>query len=119
MSNCMRGITFDNKEDLKNWLNHIFDSRSGDIWRNAIDKYVERVEEEITYKHGSGTYKKNGNQSVSQASPSNSSPTICSNDAIHLYETHFHLHFAEIFKCETSDLSPHKKVFLYHGGNDR
>ncbi|GFV63192.1 hypothetical protein TNCV_2077241 [Trichonephila clavipes] len=47
MSNRMRGITFDNKENLKNWLNHNFDSRSGDIWRNAIDKYVERGEEDV------------------------------------------------------------------------
>ena len=45
LSNHMRGVTFDNKEDLKNWLKKFFDTRVGDFWRNGIDKLVERWEE--------------------------------------------------------------------------
>ena len=47
LSNHMRGVTFDNKEDLKNWLNKFFDIRPGDFWRNGIDKSVERWEEVV------------------------------------------------------------------------
>ncbi|UYV61928.1 hypothetical protein LAZ67_1007092 [Cordylochernes scorpioides] len=45
MSEHMRGTTFDDKEDLKTWLNNFFDTRPGDIWRNGINKLVERWEE--------------------------------------------------------------------------
>ena len=31
LSNHMRGVTFDNEEDLKNWLNKFFDTRPGDF----------------------------------------------------------------------------------------
>ena len=48
LSNHMRGVTFDNEEDLKNWLNKFFDTRPGDFWRNSIDKLVERWEEVIS-----------------------------------------------------------------------
>ena len=40
-----RGVTFDNKEDLKNWLNKFFDIRPRDFWRNSINKLVKRWEE--------------------------------------------------------------------------
>ena len=43
LSNHMRCGTFDNEEDLKNWLNKFFDTRPGDFWRNSIDKLVERI----------------------------------------------------------------------------
>ena len=45
--NHMRGIIFDNEEDLENWLNKFFDIRTGDFWRNGIDKLVERWEEVV------------------------------------------------------------------------
>ncbi|UYV76625.1 hypothetical protein LAZ67_14001499 [Cordylochernes scorpioides] len=41
MSNHMRGITFDDEEDLKTWLNYFFDTRPGDFWRNGNNKLVE------------------------------------------------------------------------------
>ena len=47
LSNHMRSVTFDNEEDLKNWLNKFFDTRPGDFWRNGIDKLVERWEEVV------------------------------------------------------------------------
>ena len=47
LSNHMKGITFDNQEDLKNWLNKFFDTRPGDFWRNSINKLVKRWEEVI------------------------------------------------------------------------
>ena len=43
----MRGITFNNKEDLKNWLNKFFNTRPGDFWQNSINKLVERWEEVV------------------------------------------------------------------------
>ncbi|XGW13966.1 hypothetical protein V3C99_000330, partial [Haemonchus contortus] len=45
MLNQMRGVTFDGKGDLKNWLNKFFDSTTADFWRIAINKWVERWEE--------------------------------------------------------------------------
>ena len=45
LSNHMRCVTFDNEEDLKNWLNKFFDTRPRDFWWNNIDKLVERWEE--------------------------------------------------------------------------
>ena len=47
LSNHMRGVTFENEEDLKNWLNKFFDTRPGDFWQNSIDKLVKRWEEVI------------------------------------------------------------------------
>ena len=47
LSNHMRGVTFGNEEDLKNWLNKFFDTRPGEFWRNGIDKLVERWEEVV------------------------------------------------------------------------
>ena len=47
LSNHMRGVTFDNEEDLKNRRNKFFDIRPGDFWRNGIDKLVERWEEVV------------------------------------------------------------------------
>ena len=47
LSNHMRGITFDNEEDFKNWLNKFFDTRPKDFWQNGIDKLVERWEEVV------------------------------------------------------------------------
>ena len=47
LSNHMRGVTFDNEEDLKNWVNNFFDTRPGDFWRKGIDKLVERWEEVV------------------------------------------------------------------------
>ena len=43
--NHMRGVTFDNKEDLKNWVNKFFDTRPRDFWQN--DKLVKRWEEVV------------------------------------------------------------------------
>ena len=34
LSNHMRGITFNNEKDLKNWLNKFFDTRPGDFCQN-------------------------------------------------------------------------------------
>ncbi|UYV77322.1 hypothetical protein LAZ67_15000502 [Cordylochernes scorpioides] len=39
--------TFDDEEDLKTWLNNFFDTRPGDIWRNGLNKLVERWEEVV------------------------------------------------------------------------
>ena len=47
LSNQMRGLTFDNEEDLENWLTTYFDSRSDDFWQNGINKLVERWEEVV------------------------------------------------------------------------
>ena len=47
LSNHMRGVTFDNEEDFKNWLNKFFDTRPRNFWRNGIDKLVERWEEVV------------------------------------------------------------------------
>ncbi|GFQ71559.1 transposase [Trichonephila clavata] len=47
LSNYMREVTFDNEEDLKNWLNSFSDTRPGDIWRSSIDKLVGRCEEAV------------------------------------------------------------------------
>ena len=47
LSNHMRGVTFDNEEDLKNWLNKFFDTRPGVFWQNSIKKLVERWEEAV------------------------------------------------------------------------
>ena len=47
LSNHMRGVTFDNKEDLKNWLNKFFDTRPGDFWRNGIDQFGREGEEVV------------------------------------------------------------------------
>lgn len=44
LSNHMRDVTFDNKEDLKTWLHIFFDTRASDFWRKGIDKVVERWE---------------------------------------------------------------------------
>ena len=41
LSNHMRGVTFNNEEDLKNWLNKFFDTRPRDFWHNGIDKLVK------------------------------------------------------------------------------
>ncbi|KAK6763441.1 hypothetical protein RB195_023947 [Necator americanus] len=38
LSNHMRGVTFDNEEDLENWLNDFFDTRPDNFWRNGINK---------------------------------------------------------------------------------
>ena len=54
LSNHMRGVTFDNKEDLKNWLNKFFDTRPGDFWQNSIDKLVKRWVEVV---NSNGKYK--------------------------------------------------------------
>ena len=43
----MRGVTFDNEEDLKNWLNKFFDTRLRDFSWNGINKLVERWEEVV------------------------------------------------------------------------
>ncbi|UYV72294.1 SETMAR [Cordylochernes scorpioides] len=51
MSNHMRGTTFDDEEDLKTWLNNFFDTRSGDFWRNGINKLVE-IWEEVVNNNG-------------------------------------------------------------------
>ena len=45
--NHMWGVTFNNEEDLKNWLNKFFNTRPGDFWWNDIDKLVERWEEVV------------------------------------------------------------------------
>ena len=42
LSNHRRGITFNNEEDLKNWLKKFFDTRPRDFWQNGIDKLVKR-----------------------------------------------------------------------------
>ena len=47
LSNHMRAITFDNEEDLENWLNKFFDTRPRDFWQNSIDKLVKRWEEVV------------------------------------------------------------------------
>lgn len=47
LSNEMRGVTFKNEEDLKNWLNKFFETRTGDFWRNGINKLVERWEQVV------------------------------------------------------------------------
>ncbi|XP_066113850.1 ubiquitin-conjugating enzyme E2 N isoform X1 [Saccopteryx bilineata] len=47
LSNHMKGVTFDNKEVLKNWPNNFFDTRPGNFWRNGINKLVERWEEVV------------------------------------------------------------------------
>ena len=47
LSNHMRNITFNNKEDVKNWFNKFFDTRPRDFWQNGIDKLVERWEEVV------------------------------------------------------------------------
>ena len=47
LSNHMRGVIFDNEEDLKNWLNKFFDTRPGDFCGNGINKLVERWEEVV------------------------------------------------------------------------
>ena len=47
LSNHMRGVTFNNKEDLKNWLHKFFDTRPRDFGRNSIDKLVERWKEVV------------------------------------------------------------------------
>ena len=47
LSNHLKGITFDNEEDLKNWLNKFFNIRPGDFWQNSINKLVERWEEVV------------------------------------------------------------------------
>ena len=36
LSNHMRGVTFENEKDLKNWLNNFFDTRPGDFWHNTM-----------------------------------------------------------------------------------
>ena len=45
--NHMRDVTFNNEEDLKNWLNKFFNTRSGDFWQNGIDKLIERWEKVV------------------------------------------------------------------------
>ncbi|CAH2091028.1 unnamed protein product [Euphydryas editha] len=47
LSNHMRGVTFDNEEDLKNWLKNFLDTRPSDFWRNGIDTLVERWEDVV------------------------------------------------------------------------
>ena len=47
LSNHMRDITFNNEEDLKNWLNKFFNTRPGELWWNSINKLVERWEEVV------------------------------------------------------------------------
>ena len=47
LSNQMRGLTFDNEEDLENWLTTYFESKSDDFWQNGINKLVERWEEVV------------------------------------------------------------------------
>ena len=47
LSNHMRGIIFDNEEDLRNWLNKFCDTRPRDFWQNGINKLVESWEKVI------------------------------------------------------------------------
>ncbi|KAK6760575.1 hypothetical protein RB195_021874 [Necator americanus] len=47
LSNQMQGVTFDNNEDLENWLNNFFESRPGGFWQNGINKLVERWEQVV------------------------------------------------------------------------
>ena len=47
LSNQMSGVTFNNEEDLENWLNNFFESRPADFWQRGIDKLVERWEEVV------------------------------------------------------------------------
>ena len=49
LSNHMRGVTFNNEEDLKNWFNKLFNTRPENFWRNGIDKLVERWEKVINH----------------------------------------------------------------------
>ncbi|UYV83501.1 hypothetical protein LAZ67_23001249 [Cordylochernes scorpioides] len=54
MSNHMRGTTFDDKEDLKTWLNNFFDTRPDDFWRNGINKLIEHW---VEVANNNGEYK--------------------------------------------------------------
>ena len=47
LSNHMRGVTFDNEENLKNWLNKFLNTRPGNLWQNGNEKLVERWEEVV------------------------------------------------------------------------
>lgn len=47
LSNEMRGIIFDNQDDLEKWLNNFFETRSADFWRSGINKLVKRWEEVV------------------------------------------------------------------------
>ena len=39
LSNHMRGVTFDNEEDLKNWLNNFFDTKPGIFGETALTNW--------------------------------------------------------------------------------
>ena len=43
----MRGVTIDNEEDLENWFNNFFESRSSGFWRNRINKLIESWEQVV------------------------------------------------------------------------
>jgi len=43
----MRGVTFENDEDLKNLVDNNFASRQGDFWRKWFDKLVKRWQEVV------------------------------------------------------------------------
>lgn len=47
MSNQMRGVTFTDDEDLKNWLNNFFDTRTDEFWQTGINKLVEKWEQVV------------------------------------------------------------------------
>ena len=47
--NHMRGITFDNEEDLKNWLNKFFNTRCRKFHRTALTNWL-RWEEVVNSK---------------------------------------------------------------------
>lgn len=48
ISNQMMGITFNNEEDLKKWLNNFFEMKPKDFWSRGFDKLVDRWEQVFT-----------------------------------------------------------------------
>lgn len=44
LSNHMKGITFQNEDDLKMWITNFFKSKSSNFWNKGFDKLVERWE---------------------------------------------------------------------------
>ncbi len=47
LSNAMRGITFNNNDELQNWLVEFFEAQPRQFYRNGIEKLVQRWEEVI------------------------------------------------------------------------
>ena len=43
----MRGVIFDDDEDLKKWLTNYFESGTADFWCSGIDKLVDRWEQVV------------------------------------------------------------------------